>query len=71
MFKIIDFLFLFFISVFYIKSFLGIIIDRFDFDYAAKMRKKIISLIKLRNKVKKTHKKTRLYIIQRILKSYI
>ena len=52
------------------KSFLGIIIDRFDFDHAAKMRKKIISLIKWLNKDKKTHEKTRLYIIQRILKSY-
>ena len=52
------------------KSFLGIIIDPFDFDHAAKMCKKIISLIKLLNKDKKTHKKIRLYIIQRILKSY-
>ncbi len=62
--------FYFFISVFYIKSFLGIITDPFDFDHAAKMCKKIISLIKLLNKDKKTHKKIRLYIIQRILKSY-
>ena len=62
--------FYFFISVFYIKIFLGIITDPFDFDHAAKMCKKIISLIKLLNKNKKTHKKIRLYIIQRILKSY-
>ena len=49
MFKIIDFLFLFFNFCLLYKIFLGIIIDPFDFDHAAKMCKKIISLIKLLN----------------------